>query len=171
MKQSMQLLTSSAKTEWYTPQIYTDAAREVMGSIDLDPASCPLANEWIQANHIYTKEEDGLKYPWIGNVWLNPPFGHVGRQMVHHLCDQYDKGYVGQAVLLTKCVPGYKWWDTLFHERRFPVCFVKDRIAFLEIVDGKLVGDGVSKAGTNLWYLGRHKMRFGDVFSEFGRIV
>ena len=171
MKQSMQVLTSSQTTEWYTPQVYTDAAREVMGSIDLDPASCPVANEWIQADHIYTKEEDGLSLAWIGNCWLNPPFGRIGHKMIRYLCEQYDKGFVGQAVLLTKCVPGYKWWDTLFHDYRFPVCFVRDRIAFLRIENGEVVGSGASKAGTNFWYLGRHEARFKEIFSRFGRVI
>lgn len=61
--------------EWYTPQRYIEMAREVMGTIDLDPASNAIAQEWIKARVFYSQEEDGLSQEWFGNVWINPPYG------------------------------------------------------------------------------------------------
>src|SRR2546430_17584816 len=63
--------------EWYTPSKYIETAREVLGSIDLDPASCELANRTVKADKYYTKEDDGLSKEWHGNVWLNPPYGKI----------------------------------------------------------------------------------------------
>ena len=50
--------------EWYTPAGVVEGAREVMGRIDLDPASTAKANETVQAKAIYTVEE-GRPHPAV----------------------------------------------------------------------------------------------------------
>lgn len=65
---------NSGNNEWYTPLPYVEAARAVMGTIDIDPASSDKANETVQAEHYYTIADNGLVRPWYGRVWLNPPY-------------------------------------------------------------------------------------------------
>jgi DNA N-6-adenine-methyltransferase (Dam) len=60
--------------EWYTPAKYIALAREVMGSIDVDPASNAIAQETVQAATFYTVDDDGLTKEWRGRGWLNPPY-------------------------------------------------------------------------------------------------
>ena len=59
--------------EWYTPPPIIEAARKVMGSIDCGPATSE--GNHTGAKIFYTMETEGLDEEWIGNVWLNPPFG------------------------------------------------------------------------------------------------
>lgn len=63
--------------EFYTPAYVVDAARAVMGGIDLDPASCAAAQAVVRADSWCDKETDGIANSehWSGRVWLNPPGG------------------------------------------------------------------------------------------------
>ena len=65
---------NTGNQEHYTPEIYVDSARKVMGCIDIDPASNDIAQQWIGAKEYYTKDNSGLNLPWAGNVWMNPPY-------------------------------------------------------------------------------------------------
>lgn len=57
--------------EWYTPPSIFDALDV---EFDLDPCS-PGPDHWVPARCVYTKDDDGLKQPWNGFVFMNPPFG------------------------------------------------------------------------------------------------
>ena len=60
---------------WGTPEWLVDVVHDVMGRIDLDPASTDEHNERVKAGLYYTKEMDGLTRQWSGKVWCNPPYG------------------------------------------------------------------------------------------------
>ncbi|MBV7328403.1 hypothetical protein KFU94_09110 [Chloroflexi bacterium TSY] len=75
MNNAQRINQTSGKTEYYTPAEIVDAARSVMGGIDLDPASSAAANERVQALHFFNKADNGLSQRWFGRVWLNHPFG------------------------------------------------------------------------------------------------
>lgn len=60
-------------SEWYTPSDIIRRARYVLGSIDLDPASCTAANQIVGASRFFAQGDNGLEQEWTGRVWLNPP--------------------------------------------------------------------------------------------------
>ena len=83
-------VTQSLTNEWYTPAEYINAARRVLGGIDLDPASCAEANATVQAAVFYSEQDPGLEHrPWKGRVWLNPPYGRLAGAFVVRLAEDY----------------------------------------------------------------------------------
>lgn len=66
---------SSKSVEHFTPEAIVSAAREVLGDIDLDPASCARANDRVRAREFFDELRDGLAREWLGSVFHNPPGG------------------------------------------------------------------------------------------------
>jgi len=162
---------SSKSDEYYTPAEYIAAVVDVLGGIDLDPASCELAQATVGAKRYYTKADDGLAQPWEGRVYLNPPYGTTGGESnqgiwAKRLVDAYTSGAVTGAVLLVKAALGYEWFEELWY--RWPVCFPRRRLSF-GMPDGS--GDGQSKQGSALFYFGREPERFAEHFRRFGRVI
>lgn len=57
--------------EHYTPKILFDTLKINFGTDVCAPTG---GVSWIPAVKYYDKEQDGLKNPWYGTVWMNPPF-------------------------------------------------------------------------------------------------
>lgn len=76
--------SSTYSYEWYTPKWLCDIAREVLGGIDIDPASTELANKSVGARVFLTKDDNSLESDWstvCGKspylLFMNPPGGRV----------------------------------------------------------------------------------------------
>lgn len=153
--------------EWYTPDLYIAAARQVMGGIDLDPASSEAAQEIVQAAVCYTKSsgpEGGLSYVWSGRVWLNPPYSNPD-PFIRRLLAYYQGGSVTQAVVLVNNATETQWFQMLL--TRCPACFLRRRIAFWQVgVTGK-----TARQGQTVFYLGDRQKQFVEVFSKHGPVV
>jgi ParB family chromosome partitioning protein len=150
--------------EWYTPPEYVEAARNVMGSIDCDPASCEIAQQTVRANVYHTAEDDGLAYNWRGNIFLNPPFKFpLVADFAAKLCDEVGNGNVGQAVLLTNNSTDTGWWQRAARAAQ-AVCFVDGRICFWN-ASGK---PSAPTNGQTFIYFGRRISKFVRAFSDFG---
>lgn len=160
------LIHQSNNNEWYTPMKYLEAARQVMGGIDIDPASSTLANETVKATRYFTAEDDGLLQDWHGRVWLNPPYGGIAASFVASLLGQYQKGIVTEAILLVNSnSTETKWFAPLWD---FLLCFTDHRINFTSPSKTKPVG---STHGSVFVYLGDNEVKFIDAFEQFGYVV
>ena len=155
----------SGNFEYYTPIELVNAAREVMGSIDLDPASSETANKLIKATKFYN--EDGLNKPWFGNIWMNHPFSRSNNQIwIEHLITVYETGILNskQACCITYAATSERWFRPLLN---YPQCFIHGRTNYY-LPDGTKK-KGVTK-GSVITYLGSNVERFKEVFSKFGTV-
>lgn len=153
--------------EWYTPAKYVSLAREVMGAIDLDPASCEAAQETVKAGEFFSADDDGLSREWSGRVFLNPPYRQpLCQQFVTKLCESHESGAVSQAVLLTNDQTDTAWWQQGARAAD-AICFVDGRIKFYNAA-----GEGQSPTnGQTFCYYGGRKQKFAKAFSEVGLVV
>jgi ParB family chromosome partitioning protein len=167
---SMMPQHQSQTNEWYTPPKYLSFVRQVIGEIDLDPASCPIAQHWVQAATYYTKENNGLKKHWFGKVFLNPPYGKVGNVSNQYtwsqkLIHEYMNGNIESAIMLVNSCTGDKWFKPLW---KFPICFVGHRIRFIN----KHCNEQKSPTHSNVFvYFGDHVGLFHKIFSSLGTCV
>ncbi len=118
---------SSVSVEHYTPIYIIRAAREVMGDITLDPASCIKGQVTVQADRFFDQATDGLKQSWANEkVWLNPPGGICmadGTPIPKGTKGLKRKDRVSSAAL---------WWEKLCTEGVDQAIFLAFSIEFLQ---------------------------------------
>jgi len=163
------LFLSRETVEHYTPPPFMTHVREVLGKIFLDPASCPVANEVVQALRIITKEQNGLLPPWWSpNIFINPPgdmlrADSLAGRFFEKARDEYAAGHFVQGILLLKAAVGYKWFKPAYS---LPICFLHERPTFLDCHGDPQ--NGCSPHGYVVVYLGPRTEKFRSVFDKLG---
>ena len=141
---------SSKNDAWMTPVWLIEAARDVLGTIDLDPASTAEANLRVKATYLYgapqnndlvERDHHGIAQIWGSpeypqNVWCNPPGGKTGPApkdpsrtalFWDHLLEERTRGHINHALFLLFNIEGLR---TCRHATSFPFCIFDKRIAF-----------------------------------------
>jgi len=156
---------TSGDFEYYTPPNIIEAARKVMGSINLDPASCKKANEIVEANEIFTKYSDGLSKEWYGNIWVNHPFSRINNPLwVEKIVDSYYTTKVNQIMCINYACTSELWFKPL---HKFAQCYIYGRTNFF-LPDGS-IKKGNTK-GCVITYMGKNIGKFISVFSKLGSV-
>lgn len=173
---------SSESAEWYTPREYVEAARSVMGGIDLDPASDREANKTVKAANFYTAGDDGLSQSWAGRLLLNPP---GGKNASGGLVAQFWRKLIESEDVSEVVWIGYslEQLQVLQVGNRvspvdFSMCIPRKRIAFgsspalmQQRAEAGKTSTARSPTHANyITYCGPNQQRFADVFGRFGRV-
>jgi hypothetical protein len=107
--------------EWYTP----GWVFEKLGlTFDLDPASPHDMETAVPAATKYTVFDDGLKKPWFGRVWMNPPYGPETGMWVRRMAQHGN----GIALVFSRTDAG--WFQDAMRSAT-AVLFIAGRIEFI----------------------------------------
>lgn len=146
--------------QWMTPPNIIELARETMGSIDFDPASNYIAQQYVKAEEYCIAPEDngkdmlieeiygqgyvnGLSRYWHGNVWCNPPYsaGTIDA-FEHHAMWEWSrdsviyKDTISQMMFLTNSATDARWYHDLLANCSVLLLW-RGRIKFWKMFDGK----------------------------------
>ncbi len=156
----------TGESEWYTPAPYVEAARVCLGSIDLDPATAPAAQETIRAARFFTRDDDGLKHEWRGRIWLNPPYAQPDiARFIDKLLAEIAAGRTTEAILLTHNYTDTGWFHAAAGQCA-ALCFTRGRIRFVG-ASGEIAAPTQGQA---FFYFGPGLDRFRSSFASFGFI-
>jgi hypothetical protein len=159
--------TEGGNDEFRTPADVVARVRAVLGEIDVDPCSTAQANETVQAKIFYTKEDDGLTKPWLGVVFMNPPYSRPGiDQHVTRLIEEWNVGHISGAIALVGNNTDAGWFHDLMAAAN-AVCFTRGRLAFLR-PDGT-TGGGAQ--GSCLFYFGKRVDLFVRELGAIGTVL
>ena len=158
---------NTGNNEWYTPAKYVELARKVLGSIDLDPASHPVAQQTVQAARFFTEADNGLAKPWRGRVFCNPPYSKgLITPFVDKLLSEIASGNVREAILLTHNHSDTRWFQAVLGQAR-RVCFTAGRLNFY----GPNSEIAAPVQGQTFHYFGTNADKFEEVFSAIGAVL
>lgn len=137
---TLQAMHSSATPEHGTPPDIIEAARRVLGFIDLDPSSSPVFNENVKAERYFSKTRNGLMEEWSGRLFVNPPSGDRGGlvkafwdKLMHHYAQREIQAaiWVGFSIDQLQTLQNTTFGGPL----RFPICIPRQRIQFVKSME------------------------------------
>lgn len=110
----------SGEKTWLTPKYIVDA----LGHFDTDPC-CPDNMPWRTADRMLTKDDDGTTAPWVGRVWLNPPYGRDALPFLRRMSK-----HEGGGCLLVFVRTDTDAWQSLIFPYAHSALFLRGRVRF-----------------------------------------
>ena len=158
---------NSGNNEWYTPAYIIEAAREVLGQIELDPATSDIANITVRASEFYTEADDALSLDWPpSKIWMNPPYARgMVEAFAAKLVDAVNGG--AEAIALVNNASETGWFQSLA-ERCSSVCFHRGRVRY-STPDGD--SSGTPLQGQAIFYFGPETRKFVEQFKQYGVVL
>ena len=153
--------------EWYTPPAIVEACRAALGGIDLDPASCEVAQRTVKAAHFLTRADDGLAHEWAGRVFLNPPYSTgVKRAFLARLAESYQAGAVTASVAVLSVDLTPSWFEPL-RPLYSAKATIRGRVNFFKAHPEDKRNPAF---GSSIVYLGPARERFAAAFRDMADV-
>jgi hypothetical protein len=114
----------SDRDAWCTPSWLTAA----LPMVDLDP--CSNSRSTVKARQAYSLDrgEDGLALPWVGSVFVNPPYSDI-LPWAEKAKQHAGLGHLTACGFLVNVDTSTKWWHMLSSFLPYALLFNK-RIQF-----------------------------------------
>jgi len=109
------------QTRWLTPPSLVHP----LGKFDLDPCGAP-GHELAERTYLLENGDDGLRDPWFGRVWLNPPYGKEAEPFLAKLA-QYGRG---TALIFARTET--QTWHKVIWPTASAILFLEGRVTFLD---------------------------------------
>ena len=111
---------TSDRDSWCTPQWLT----KLLPVVDLDPCSNERSTVKARTAYRLDRGEDGLALPWVGSIFVNPPFSNI-----LPWAQKLNAEPVVGAAFLVNVDPSTAWWHELTKRLRYAL-FFRRRIQF-----------------------------------------
>lgn len=113
----------SSKTDMHaTPQGFFDYYNSIY-NFTLDVCASP---ENAKCENYFTEVDNGLSRDWVGNCWMNPPYG---REIIDWMQKAHESSLSGATVVcLVPARTDTKWWHE--YAMRGQIEFIRGRLKF-----------------------------------------
>lgn len=123
------------KDEWLTPP---EIIRS-LGEFDLDPCS-PVNRPWPTARNHFTLHDNGMRKPWSGRVWLNPPYGSETERWMARMADH------GNGIALIFARTETSTWQKWVFPFVSSILFIRGRLSFYHVTGKAAFSAGAPSA-------------------------
>ena len=113
----------SSKTDMHaTPQAFFDYYNSIY-NFTLDVCASP---ENAKCENYFTAADNGLAQEWVGNCWMNPPYG---REIIDWMQKAHESSLCGATVVcLVPARTDTKWWHE--YAMKGQIEFIRGRLKF-----------------------------------------
>jgi phage N-6-adenine-methyltransferase len=113
---------SSKRDTWATPQAFFNTIDKEF-EFTLDVCAQPDSAKCLK---YYTEQDDAFVQPWVGTIWMNPPYGRaIGKWMARALLASTEGATV--VCLVPARTDTAWWWD---YARQGEIRFIRGRLKF-----------------------------------------
>jgi len=115
--------------DWATPRAFMEFLDERFGFEPTLDAAATARN--AKASRFYGPMQDGLKHPWNGHVWLNPPYGRDLPSWLEKCASEIKNNDECRSIYcLIPARTDTQWFHDIIMPNAYLVYLIKGRINF-----------------------------------------